>query len=81
VDIGMLKSIARIFNSPDGSALMEYLEEVAKTNFKHLKHIHPEMHGIYVGRAQAIDEVKDFIINAESKCIEKTKTEPSDWSL
>jgi hypothetical protein len=39
------------------------------------------MHAVYVGRAQGIDEIKDFLLNAEKECIEQTHTDPAEWSL
>jgi hypothetical protein len=81
VDIVSLKAIARIRYSDDGSDLLNYLDELSKGNYINIKYCDPTLREIYVGRAQAIDEIKDFILSADTKCKEATKEDPSLWSL
>lgn len=75
-----LKAIARIAISDDGQELINYLEEISKKNYKELKYSSVDMLGIWVGRAQAIDEIKDFILSAEKECNKVAPTDVSNWS-
>jgi hypothetical protein len=81
MDLQTAKALFRIYNSPDGEYLMNFLQQLSESNYKSLKYCDPHMHAVYVGRAQGIDEIKDFIINAEKECIEKTHADPAEWSL
>lgn len=77
----LLRAIARIRYSDDGVDLLEYLDELSKKNYKLMKYSDPTLHSIYVGRAQAIDEIKDFILDADTKLKEVTAEHPSDWGI
>lgn len=81
MEIKILKAISRIAHSSDGNELIEYLEELEKSNYKDIKYCDPSLREIYVGKAQAIGEIKDFILNADSEVRSKTKDDPSEWSL
>lgn len=81
MDLQTCKALMRITNSDDGAIFLEFLENLSKENYKFLKYGSSELRDIYAGKAQAIDEIKDFLINAEKESREKTKTDSSDWSL
>jgi hypothetical protein len=81
MDKRLIRALYRIKNSSDGPELMEYLANLSKENYKIFKYCDPTLRDIYAGRAQAFDEIKDFLQNVDILSIESAKLDPSDWSL
>lgn len=85
MNASQIQMLIRLLYSEDGKAFIEILEQMSKDNYLKIKQSPAELHGIYIGRAQAIDEIKDLILDSENKHIElKDKLQQQDrasWSL
>lgn len=79
-----LKQIGRLPHISEGIELLDYLTKLSLENYKQLKYCSPELREVYVGKAQAIDEIKDFIINADiisnDLMQQKTQSDNAGWA-
>jgi len=82
------KQIAHLEHTSEGVELLNYLEQLSKENYKLLKYCDPSLRDIFVGKAQAIDEIisfikidiKDLINNAENINKETAQIDLSMWA-